>query len=276
MSQVFYDIEATEKKHRRQSAILTLIVFAIIIFILFLMGLPRMIPPPSEVGIEIALGNSDYGGGEEQPTTIEEVKTVSTPTPQTPNVSEQTVEDVITNSNDESINVQTEENPTPDPVKEEPNEVKEEVKETPKKEPELNASAIASADIFKKNTSQGPNEGINEDVGRKNGSENATAVDDHSTGKGPFGKGNGLNGRSITNSPAALKNECGETGWVYIRITVDAKGNVVDATYDPNGSTIAGACVKRLALEYARRYEFSEDKNKTEQFGRIPIQFVLN
>ena len=76
MSQVFYDIEATEKKHRRQSAIITLIVFAIIIFILFLMGLPRMIPPPSEVGIEIALGNSDYGGGEEQPTTIEEVKTV--------------------------------------------------------------------------------------------------------------------------------------------------------------------------------------------------------
>ena len=74
MSQVFYDIEATEKKHRRQSAIITLIVFAIIIFILFLMGLPRMIPPPSEVGIEIALGNSDYGGGEEQPTTIEEVK----------------------------------------------------------------------------------------------------------------------------------------------------------------------------------------------------------
>jgi len=276
MSDLFYDIEESEKKHKRIAAIVTLIVFAIILFLLFLLGLPKMVPPPSEMGIEIALGTSDYGGGEIQPTTTEETTTKNTAPQQTTSTSEQVVEDLVTNSNDESINIETEEKPDPEPVKEEPEKTEEKVEEVKEEKPELNQSAIASAAIFNNSTSQGPNEDVNADAGRVNGSQNATAIDDISSGKGPFGKGNGLNGRSVTNSPSALKNECGETGWVYVRITVDTKGKVIDAVYDPNGSTIAGACVKRLALEYARRYEFSEDKDRAEQFGRIPIQFVLN
>ena len=95
------------------------------------------------------------------------------------------------------------------------------------------------------------------------------------TGNGP-GKGPGisLKGRSIVRWPDPVRGSK-EEGRVVVGITVDAKGNVIDADPGEPGSTTTSPYLYSLARQAAKTAKFSESpEGVEEQYGTITFEFV--
>ena len=56
-----------DTEHKRKSAVLTTLVMALILFLIFTLGL-KYFDPPLEYGIAVNFGTSDVGSGDVQPT----------------------------------------------------------------------------------------------------------------------------------------------------------------------------------------------------------------
>ncbi len=65
---------------------------------------------------------------------------------------------------------------------------------------------------------------------------------------------------------------CELGGKIVINITVDYKGNVIDAYYN-NASSSDNGCLIDHALEYAKAAKFNSDKTKATQIGSITFYF---
>ncbi|MDO5972184.1 hypothetical protein Q4Q35_20490 [Flavivirga aquimarina] len=66
---------------------------------------------------------------------------------------------------------------------------------------------------------------------------------------------------------------CEVDGKIVVNITVNDKGNVVDA-YVNTASTSNNECLIEHALEYAKDSRFSEDSTKKTQLGSITFYFI--
>ncbi|WP_299553479.1 hypothetical protein [Seonamhaeicola sp.] len=66
---------------------------------------------------------------------------------------------------------------------------------------------------------------------------------------------------------------CETGGKIVVNITVDAKGNVVDA-YVNTSSNSDNECLVEHALEYAKESVFSTDTSKPTQIGSITFNFI--
>lgn len=66
---------------------------------------------------------------------------------------------------------------------------------------------------------------------------------------------------------------CETGGKIVINITVNAKGDVIDA-YVNTSSTSTNECLQEHALEYAKEAKFSEDASKKTQIGSITFNFI--
>ena len=66
---------------------------------------------------------------------------------------------------------------------------------------------------------------------------------------------------------------CENNGRIVVNITVNAKGNVVDA-YVNTTSTSSNECLIEHALEYAKESVFSADASKATQIGSITFSFI--
>jgi len=111
------------------------------------------------------------------------------------------------------------------------------------------------------------------------GNGNGTGTGD---GEGPgmgTGKGGGVSfslaGRKWMRTPA-ISDRSQETGKVVVDITVDKKGNVVNAIPGGRGSTTTSAYLLRLAKEAAMKAKFNESPDDSDiQKGTITFIFVV-
>jgi outer membrane biosynthesis protein TonB len=88
------------------------------------------------------------------------------------------------------------------------------------------------------------------------------------------GIGGGLKGRKVTSRPTA---DCPvkEKGIVVVKVTVDSRGVVTDATPTLSGSTLSDAQSKSCAVETAKKFRFA-GSDASSQTGTIAVKFNFN
>ena len=117
------------------------------------------------------------------------------------------------------------------------------------------------------------------DQGKPNGDPNSKSYLDGEgkgtgLGKGDLHGGVSLRGRKSASLPPP--KFCSEKGNVIIDITVDRNGNVVDAKYHRDGSTITDNCSIENAKRAAKLSKFNADANADEfQYGSINYVFTV-
>ena len=253
----------------------TIIVHLIALILLFFFGFSTPLPLPGEEGVEVDLGWSDVGSGNNQqltPAPAEEE--VPPPVMDTEPVKEE--EDVVTNT--------AEDTPFIDDTEPQPEEVKEEKKEDPEPEkvapenpeppkPKLNPNALYKGKNT--NTDEGGNEGKTlypGDQGKENGTE------DSGNYEGLGGQGNGisfdLSGRNAKALPKPVYDSK-DQGKVVVTIRVDKLGNVVSAEAGTRGTSITDQKLWREAEEAAKRAKFTPKPDAPEvQRGTITYNFI--
>ena len=84
-------MELLDTEHKRKSAILTSIIMALILFLIFTFGL-KYLDPPEEYGIAVNFGTSNVGSGNTQ---SEPAPASSEPQEQVEEVEQEQVEEVV-------------------------------------------------------------------------------------------------------------------------------------------------------------------------------------
>ncbi len=279
-----------DTKHKRKSLILTTVLHAMLLLIMFYVGLSYLDPAP-ESGIAVNFGTSVTGSGDVQPT--EPVKTTpkqNVPEPEVQEEVEETpeiTEEVITQETEDApvIEEKPEEKPKKKAEKKEkkPKEQKE-VKKKPikKPDPKPDKSTLDILDSF----SNGPesdgtasggegDDATGGDKGNPNGDPNAKSY--YGNGKGLDGDGNyRLGGRKALNKEKFVQN-CNESGIVVVRIEVNQNGKVIKATPGVKGTTNNASCLLAPAKKAALATRFNSDnKAPIKQVGTIIYQFKLS
>lgn len=290
---------ADQKQEKNLKAIgVTIGVHAVLLVALLSIGFSVPAPlPDQDLGMEVNLGTSDDGMGDEQPlnpnppAASQPVPAPSTPAPQQAEETGNTQE-LATQDEEDAPEVKKPVKPAPKP-KEIAKTIETKTEKTPKKpKAELPPTPPAPPQkpkaVFTGGTSTSANSGNS-----ANGSNNATG--EGNTGKpgdrgviggspnggaytGTPGAGRGasdfrLNGRNLINRPSATWDG-NETGYVAINIKVDRAGNVVSATYTLKNSTINNPQAIRIAREAALRIKYNASTDAPEeQFGAIRFYF---
>lgn len=261
-----------ETKEEKKAFTITSILFVILFFMFFYLGLTSLDPPP-ENGIAINFGTSDTGSGEIQP--LEPIATSPQTETSTPTTAA-SQEEVLTQESEEALVIKNNKKKTPE---------KETSKETSKVKPIENpkpskstTDALSSLINGPKNTGKtSGGEGDDKQGGDKgaiNGNPYANSY--YGSGNGTGGNGNswGLNGRKISSRGKEIP-KCNETGTVVIQITVNQNGNVI-AAKPTKGTTNTNPCLVEPALATAKKHKWLPDSNAPEtQIGFIIIHFKL-
>lgn len=253
----------------------TIIVHLLALILLFFFGFSTPLPLPGEEGVEVDLGFSDVGSGnnqQETPAPMEE----ETPPPvmeETPVTEEQ----VVTNDAEDTPFI---EEPVDDPVEEVVEEEVEQTKEeeVQEQEPEPPKPVVNTNALYKgkqTDSDEGGNEGNTlypGDQGKENGTEDSGNYD------GLGGMGNGisfdLGGRSAKGIPKPSYNS-DDQGKVVVTIKVDRQGFVISAEAGARGTTITDQKLWKEAEEAAKRARFSSKPDAPEiQRGTITYNFI--
>lgn len=269
------------------------IALLLIAFITIKWTLPVTPPPIAEDGIEVNLGNSDTGFGDDQPMSPESPAPAekTSYTPPKASVAEEAVKEVETDDKaDEDA-----------PVIKKPVVAKPEAKKIPEKEVAPKAVAKPTtpvpnptpappkpkavmhgatgtgkggneADDYKKGGNQGIAGGTG-DQGKPGGNPNS----DSYTGNGGHGTAGvsiskGLEGRRITKWPS-FEDDFNENAKIAVNIRVDASGAITSAVYEPKGSNSSSANLKAIAIRKAMQMKLSPGDD--EQIGTIIFNFKL-
>lgn len=282
-----------QKNFKAGSYTALVIALLLIAFITIKWTLPVTPPPVSEEGIEVNLGNSDTGFGDDQPMSPESPAPAQQTnyTPPKASVADEAVKDVETDDKAEEDA----------PVIKKPVVAKPEAKKLAEKEVAPKAVAKSStpvpnptpappkpkalmhgvagtgkggneADDYKKGGNQGIAGGMG-DQGKPGGNPNS----DSYTGNGGSGTSGvsitkGLEGRHITRWPS-FEDDFNENAKVAINIRVDASGAITSAVFEPKGSTTASANLKAIAIRKAMQMKLSAGGD--EQIGTIIFNFKL-
>jgi len=267
-------------EHKRKSMTITVILYALLVLLLFFVGMTYL-DPPLENGIAVNFGTTDTGTGNIQPTeAIKSAPKVTTPPP-TAEPKTEIKEDVVTQDTEDAPVIKKEEKKvvkTETPVK----------KETPKKEPikEPEPTPDKTTKSALDNLINGPksdgtakggegNDDTAGDKGNPNGDPNAKSY--YGTGKGLDGDGNYLlGGRKALNKQKYIQ-DCNEEGIVVVSIEVDRNGKVIKATPGVRGTTNNSPCLKDPAKRAALATRFNPDNDApTKQIGKIIYNFKLS
>jgi hypothetical protein len=285
---------AFEVSKNRKAVFYTLLICGSLLALLFLISwnLPFNPPTPVEEGLEVNLGNSDQGLGNDQPflpnESAKEEQQKYTP-PKTVAAPKEALKDVETDDKD----------PDPNPAVKKPLVTKPEAKKIPEKDlavkpshknvqPAVNPTPAppkpkAVFDGVKGNGSGGNDAdhfkpGGNQGVAGGKGDQGAPGGDPNSTNYTGGGHGNGiaiargLQGRRINSTPS-FTDEFNENAKVAVDIHVDASGNVTSAEYQPKGSTTADAGLKSIAIRKAHQVKFNSASD--ESTGTLIFNFKL-
>lgn len=274
----------------------TAAVVGLLLLILFLVkwSLPVVPPPPFEDGIEVNLGNSDQGLGDDQPQSPEKPAPSQQPKYSPPKVTAVAVE----NTKDVETDDRNEEAPAiKKPTVPKPNATKIPVKDeavkprpspatpvsnpvpTPPKPKAVfkgvsgNGAGGNESDSYKKGGNQGIAGGSG-DQGKPGGDPNSKNYEGNGgTGKSGVSISRGLSGRSITRFPS-FEDDFNENAKVAVDIHVDASGKVTSAVFQPRGSTTSDPNLKAIAIRKAMQLKLNAGSDD-EQIGTITFNFRL-
>ncbi|HMH21574.1 MAG TPA: hypothetical protein VK563_07355 [Puia sp.] len=284
------------QKNWKASSYTALICGLLLILLIYVSWtLPVQVPPVVEDGIEVNLGNSDQGLGTDQPylpgKPSAEDKEKYTP-PKQAVVEKEPVKDVETDdANKEEAPVikkavVTKPNATKLPTKEvvktkvtRPVKQPETTPVPPKPKPKAvfhgvngNGTGGNDADSYKPGGNQG--------VAGGHGDQGAPGGDPKSNNYTGGGHGNsgvsisrGLSGRHITGLPS-FTDDFNQNAKVAVDIHVDATGQVIEADYQPRGSTTSDGEMKAIALRKARQVKFNGGGD--ESVGTIIFNFKIH
>lgn len=269
-----------EFKHRLNAGILTVVIHALLILLLLYFALTPLDPPlTGGEGMVVNLGYVDEATGDVQPmsdvTDLNPQPTPVTPTP----VTDQT-EDVVTQSDEKTVDINKTENRT-DNVTPTVTETTPRTETQPKTEPE---KTVNKAALYKgkpnNSTSQGTSDKGEGDQGSRSGDPNSDYYGAPGTGTSPGHGGMGgpsakLAGRVPRELPSP-EYKVQEEGRVIVEITVDKYGNVVNAKPGVKGSTTTNTYLLDRAKKAAMSSKFNPDVNGAEiQIGTIVYNFQL-
>ena len=275
-------------KHERNSARITTLLMLILILLFFVMG-PPYLDPPTEYGVAVNFGTTDFGSGNVQP--LKPIKSEpkkinkipqKIPTESKPEESiTDKVEDVATQESEESIRIkkQKEAEAKAKAEAERIERVKQEAEEKKKREQEEKKRKLDElmGGIGKSDGEATGSEGDDNmagDKGNPDGNPYANSYyGDPGTGSG--GVGYGLNGRGAP-SRKVFKQDCNESGLVVVRIEVDTNGNVTKAEPGVKGTTNNAACLLEPAKKIALSHKWRPDsKAPSRQLGFVSVNFKL-
>ncbi|MGB3773677.1 MAG: energy transducer TonB [Leeuwenhoekiella sp.] len=271
--------------HKRKSLTITTIIYALIILLLFFVGMTYLDPPP-ESGIAINFGTSEVGQGAVQPkTAIASAPRNKAPEPEPqPQKTAEIKEEVVTQEVEEAPVIKEEpKKEEKKPVVEKPvEEPKKPVEEPKKPDPKPDKSTTdALSSILNGPKSEGTakggegNDRTPGDKGDPNGSTEASSY--YGQGKGLDGDGNyQLGGRKALSKPKRVQ-DCNEAGIVVVSIEVDREGNVIKATSGVRGTTNNSKCLLDPAKAAALATRFNSDSEApSRQIGKIIYRFSLS
>ncbi|MFT3934966.1 MAG: TonB family protein [Chitinophagaceae bacterium] len=286
-----------EQKKNMKAGTITLVILALIFLLLFLIGwtTPTIPQPLPEEGMEVNLGNSDAGLGNDQPfepgKPAPQEQQQYTP-PRQAETQKEDVKDPLSNDKDEDAP----EVKKPPIVKPEATKVAEktEVKKTVPKAVEpapptpkppvakavfkgVNGTGTGGneADSYKKGGSEGIAGGKG-DQGRPGGDPNSKNYTGGGHGNSGVSIARGLEGRRFT-SVYTYQGDFDTNEKVAVDVRIDKNGNVISASYQPRGSTTSSGSYKDKALEVVRKSKFNAAPNgDDEQTGTVIINFKIN
>ena len=289
-------------KDKRKALIGTVIFHVLLIGALMLLALRTPLPLPGEQGVEVSLGNTVAGLGKKATKTVPKPKTVKKPVKpvkkQAPAVPKPQPRPATTPAKNLTQNVEkapalpaktkkakkkpekpTVKKTTKKPARKPAKTVKKTdsaalAKNTPPKKPEpvVNQRALFKAPKGSQNQSQGIKSGKG-DMGKPHGFKQSNAYN----GKG--GQGHGISfslgnrGAKFLDKPATRFTE---QGTVVVRIEVNPKGQVVNASVYAKGTTVVSEQLRKLAVESAKNSLFTADPTAPAvQIGTITYHFIL-
>lgn len=283
----------SQKNIKASGYTLMVCLLLLIIFLFVKWTLPTLPPLPDEEGIEVNLGNSDFGLGDDQPFLPGKPSPADNQSYSPPakvNTPVEDVKDFETDDKDEEAPVVNK------PPVTKPNATKipdkEIVKTTPVKNPQVNNDPPAPAPpkpkaVFKgvNGTGTGGNEsdsyvkggnqgvaGGRGDQGQPGGNPDSDNYTGGGTGNSGIAIQSGLSGRRITRTPS-FEDDFNENAKIAVDIKVDALGKVTSAVYQPRGSTSSDPNLKAIAIRKALQVKFNSSDN--ESSGTIQFNFRL-
>ncbi len=253
-----------EDKNKLFSGGGTLLFFALILLVCLAFGYDPPDPPIPEEGVEVNLGNSDMGyGNDPQPSPTEES---AAPRPSS------ATEQVITQHHESTTPMYS--SPKPSTAKTD-NKTPTTTQPDPPKEPEVNKQALfpgSRKTTGPKGGSEGNTHGTG-NMGKAGGDPNSSRYDG---APGQGGTGFSLSGRSARAlpSPATTSNKQGK---IVVKIWVDRNGVVTKTDAPAKGSTLTDAALVSLARQSAMKATFSKNSDAPEtQVGTITYVFANN
>ncbi|HEY4289721.1 MAG TPA: hypothetical protein VGN00_21620 [Puia sp.] len=266
----------------------------VVLFFIISWTQPVELPPVIEEGIEVNLGNSDKGLGNNQPylpgQPSAEEKEKYTP-PKQAAVEKEAVKDVETDDNNKEDAPVVKKPPvikpkaTKIPDKEivrtpaKPVKKPETTPTPPKPRPKavfhgVNGTGTGGngADDYKPGGNQGI-AGGHGDQGAPGGDPNSTNYTGGGHGNSGVAISRGLSGRHITGTPS-FTDDFNENAKVAVDVHVDANGNVTDADYQPRGSTTSAGNMKAIAIAKAKKVKFNSGSE--ESVGTLIFNFKVH
>lgn len=251
------------------------IAFHVVLLVLFFhLALRTPLPLPEEMGVLVALGNSDQGDGMFIPLSG------SPPVPVTaPAVPSPAQEEVVTQATEESVAIpQTTPRPRPRQPRPESQQRPQPTAQQPPSQqppPEEPRPTIDNRAMFPgadQRTTTSQSQGTTGQPGSQGSPTGAPGGSGDGVGSG--GISYDLTGRRPNLLPLPDYQTLA-TGRVVVSITVDRQGRVIRATAGARGSTTTDATLYRLAEDAARRARFDVKLDAPEeQTGTITYTFL--
>jgi len=294
MANIGYMQDQFESQKNVKAGTYTLLICGALLCVLLFIRwtLPALAPPSLDEGIEVNLGNSDMGLGDDQPylpgkpapndqqAYIPPKAVVSAPEPAKEIETDDKSEDAPEIKKPPVVKPEAKKIPEKDVVKNTPKKVDQPVTNPtpPVPKPKAQMRGVAGtgtggneADSYKKGGSEGIAGGTG-DQGRPGGDPDSKNYTGGGRGNSGVSITKGLQGRKFTRLPS-FEDEFNENAKVAVDIKVDGQGNVVSATYQPRGSTTADASMKDIALRKAHQLKLNA--NGDESLGTIVFNFKL-
>lgn len=259
-----------DNKYKIIAAVVTLFLTGATVVVLILVKHFPPDPPIAERGVEVALGNTDFGEGDNNmPAQAENTTAAPQPSPAT------SQENVATQSTEETVSIPKKTEKTKPTEKPSTTPTETRPQEQPKKQ-EINKNALYPGN---RNTSSGSGSGSGTGVGSGTGSSSGSGTGKGSGSGGGSKAGWSLEGRSALNVPEP-KKEDNIFGDVVVDIVVDPQGKVIEATIGkgttPTLRTNKDLCDEVIKTALSAKFNAVKDlKNaKERQRGSITYHYV--
>lgn len=254
-----------ESKNKIISAGTTALVLGLILVVCLSFGYDPPDPPIPEEGVEVNLGNSDFGFGNNP-------EPLPSPASSAPRPAAAT-EQVSTQKTEASVPMYSSDNPAKAKTV---NETPTTTQPEPRKESEINQKALFNKSSKAKGSKNGGGEGITNGSGNqgKAGGDPNSSRYDGTPGKG--GTGFKLDGRKAKALPEP-QVDGNKEGKVVVKIWVDRAGSVTRVQAPEKGSTLTEKGYVDRAKAAARKAKFSAKEDAPEeQTGTITYVFRNN